>query len=504
LTSSSREDILLDLQWNVTLRTGIAEAFSHAVERFQQHPTLEYIWFRYLPTKISDTFFSPLANSIKQILRRTPIFRSMDEVHRLPSEVIILPARFCDDAGQPLIPPQFLKPGMHYLSPAYNVRVDVAYFEELGVCEMDDTEFICCLRRMERHFNVQPDSWHEAVCLSLYNGLQRTPKKKRSGRLAEIRKLCLLPLSNGSWISSSDTYNVFFDLKAFNIPSDLGLHSLQAGIKKYSNRYRLFDELGVKSADPAIVGQKILELHGGRWTGSVVSLICHAQFMFAHRSWRGFPAADSLRLMDKQGNTARGNELYMDFPDCQSMHGLLPSPPARFIHPAYLLAYEDESKSDWLQWLRRSLLVNVFPRLVLGDLSPEFIAMTRTMDSRKILAVLKLSWDEWQRRLSQGAIAKLAQIVVTCENGSSCTLSATYIGRKSLRNYDLPFLPIDNPDDHHWSFLKHLGVSTEVDGSFFLKRLIQLQKAGCADETLITDTYKQLEARFHDDAQGIR
>lgn len=503
MTSANREDIFSDRQWNVTLRGGVIKAFLEAVHRFKEHHTLEYVWFRFLPNGISDPFFTTVEHHVKQRLREVPIFRSTDGVYRLPSEVITIPPRFCDCTNGPLIPETSLHPGVHYLSPAYDADRDGARLKDLGICEMTDDTFIVLLQRMMRtgQFSQQSDAWHEAVCSTL----SKMPRIMRRLK-PEILQLRILPLSNGSWTSSRNAENVFFDLTLADIPNNLGIFSLKAGIEQTSDRYKLFEELGVKSADAVLIAGKILELHGRRSVDirNRASLICDAKFMFAHRDLPGFPLPTNLRVMDEHSNVSKGGDIYMDLPGSQPMRGVLPQPPSRFIHPDYLKVYDDQSRQDWWQWLQGYLHVNVSPRLIGGNLSPEFVEMTRTLPSSEVLVVLQGAWPNLDGKLSQRAISQLAQMDVECEDGISRRINTTYIRRGPLVHFSLPFLPIQHPDDYKWNFLQQFGVSTEANGTFYIKYLVHLQQLDCKDHDRIKETYKQLEARFNDDPDGIR
>jgi len=99
---------------------------------------------------------------------------------------------------------------------------------------------------MEPNSLNQSDAWHEAVCSALVKIRWRVG--------AGIRRFRIIPLSDGTW--SSSTSNLFFDLKVAGIPSGLGFRTLKAGVKKNSARYTLFETLGVKPASAAFIAEK--------------------------------------------------------------------------------------------------------------------------------------------------------------------------------------------------------------------------------------------------------
>src|ERR1700749_1304798 len=115
LTSTSREDILSDSRWNITLRDAISATFLAAVSKFKFRPALRYTWFRFLPQNIHDSFLGPVESAIIQILSTRPIFHSADGIYRPPSKFVIA-GTFCDSEGEPFIPEEYLPGKRYYLS----------------------------------------------------------------------------------------------------------------------------------------------------------------------------------------------------------------------------------------------------------------------------------------------------------------------------------------------------------------------------------------------------
>lgn len=500
LASSSREDILSDLRWNTTLRDAISVTFIAAVEKFKMQPTLQFIWFRFLPCKIDDPFFSVVEKEIISKLSQLAILRSADGCYHLPSKFVIASQAFCDNLGNHLIPEIYLPGRVHYLTSPYNVDADHAHFTRLGVLDMSNTQFLQGLSKMSSQMDRQPPAWHEAVCRILHGICY-------GYMYSEIRGLCILPLGDGSWISANSSSDIYFDSKLAGVPQDLGLRILKADIPWQSWRYLLFEKCGIREADSRRVAFKILELHRGRFPPtSLQSLISHALFMFAHRHSKDFPSAKELRVMDEQGLIAKGQEVYADIQNHRQsikMSNILPSP-ARFLHLEYLRQDSGGKREDWESWLFNNLGVNSVPRLIEGQLSPEFEALIEIIDTRQLLVVLKESWPHWSRNLSAIAKSKLSEIAVDCEDGTRHSLKATYLKTEQLTEFsDLPFLPVEEPASSDWDFVRELKVTLRVDGTFYLGRLIAFKDAQIQDEGTVTGIYKQLEARFSDNRQGI-
>jgi hypothetical protein len=365
---------------------------------------------------------------------------------------------------------------------------------------MSDEHFVDGLSNMRQQMPMQPSAWHEAVCGKLLQCWNRYAYK--------IRQLHILPLDNGSWVSGSLTSDICFNSELTVIPQDLGLRILQADIPQSSSRHLLFQRLGVRTAIPQHVAQKILELHRSHNPPkSLQSLISHAIFMFNHRHSTDFFSAIRLRVMDEEGLVAESQEVYADIQSERQtirMCGTL-RPPARFLHREYLRQDGGESKAKWESWLLDDLGVNSFPRLIDGQLSPEFEALVEKIETRQLLTILRETWPHWSTCISEAAKLQLSEFVVDCEDGSKRSLKTTYLKRGPLAKYpDLPFLPIDEPISPDWDFLRLLKVTLQMDGTFFLSRLIDLKDVQSEDEEAIYEIYSQLQARFDDDAQGIR
>ncbi|KDQ07017.1 hypothetical protein BOTBODRAFT_149409 [Botryobasidium botryosum FD-172 SS1] len=496
LTASSREDILSNLDWNISLLKGIEDAFMEAVEPIMHHPALENIWFRFIPESISNPYFSPLVGRILNRLRSLPIIRSSDGVYRLASQIITVPSEFRDDSGQPLIPEEFLPQGFHYLWPSYGIF----NFARLGVNLMSPSQFLAGLRNMKDLIPRQPESWHIAVCNHLY-------AHRNSSQRSIIRQLPILPLSTGPWVSADSSDDIYFHSELAEIPSDLGLHLL-ANVKMNPSRYALFEAIGVKTAKPQVIANKICEAHQTlRFSRTIETLTRHVRFLFTYHTSYNHRLV-GFRVMDEHGQIVEATEAYLDVPgDARSikMRDIMPSP-VPFLHPDYLGTEEGYQQTAWISWLRDTLGVNTIPRLIEGRLSPEFEELTKTLEPRKLLATLKECWQQLkERKITPAAISRLSDAIMGCEDGTRHEIKNTSLKRNSLRPYSyLHFLPVLDPENADWDFLSQLGVTLRVDSSFFLKRLVQLSKDARGDIEVVRELYKQLDARFDDDPSGIR
>lgn len=468
-------------------------------------PELQFTWFRYLPHNIHDSFLRPVEEEIYSKLSTLSILCSVDGVYRPPTKFITA-GSFCNADGKPLIAEAYLPGKLYYLSAPYDINADGVHFEQLGVQPMSNEHFLGSLSKMRSQIPQQSATWYDAVCQKLYE-IPSGHHGRRNFEI-EIKQLAILPLSDDSWVSGSSSSDIFFASELAGIPQDIGIQFLKPDILQGSWRYKLFKKLGVREANPMFVANKILEYHrNDSRLNSIQSLISHAVFIFVHRHSAGFPDPIGLRIMDERGVVAGAKDVYADIPDHRQsirMRDVLPSP-ARFLHPDYLREDIVDRHEVWQKWLQDDLGLNIFPRLVKGGkLSPEFEALIRTVDTRKLLIILKETWPQWSG-LHSSAILRLQQINVVCEDGSIQLLKTSYLQREGLKHCsDLPFLPIDDPDHPSWHFLGELGVTVRVDGMFYLRHLMRLRDQNSHDLKTIEDTYRRIEALFHDDPKYIR
>jgi len=274
--------------------------------------------------------------------------------------------------------------------------------------------------------------------------------------------------------------------------------------------------------NPVPIARKILTVLGPR---SVAARVAHARFFFDHRRELGMPPAMRLRLVDEQGEAAQGNELHLDLPRAVGVLSLRDalSPAARFLHPDYLSAYpefvvdhktdEDEAngadgafedtRSEWLNWLRDHVGVNAVPRVLCGHITPEFLEHASALEGRELLVSLRAWWPRLLPHISDEGVRALGAISIRGRR-----LDTLYLRRGVLARLDvaleLPAIPVDDPEDSAWDFLEKLGVATRISASFFVNKLVHMQAKGEKDYDTIEDIYKQLDARFDEDEMLIK
>jgi hypothetical protein len=505
ITSASREDVLAHKEWNRALLRGIIDAFLLAVERFVDHPTLRNVWFRYLPESISDSFFCYAEHKLMTELQRRPILRSSDGTYDRPSQFIILTPPFRDDVGAPLIPEEHLPRGLRYLSPDYNAHDrDGFILRHLGVREMTDDDFLEGLQTMDQadQFGSKSAAWHESIATCILRLLG--PIFGRGVR-PEVTLLRILPLRNGSWAPAASASKFMFPPAGVSIPDDLGLQSIAPDIPAFSSRYNLFSRLGVTLSNPATIAQKILFAGGPR---QVEDRVAHARFFFEHRAIPSMPPAARLRLADERGLGAQADELYLDLPGkdgALALRDALSPLEARFLHPNYLSVYEDDDEvgTQWISWLQDTVGVNVVPRVLDGHLTSDFLDRAPELAGPELLLSLRAWYPRLVNHLTQAGARALGDVPIAGRR-----LDRLYLRRGALaradHNLELPFVPVEDPEDRRWDFLEKLGVAICLNAQFWLNKLVHMQGRGEKDGDMVAEIYRQLDARFDEDEELIR
>lgn len=207
VTSASRGAVSHS-EWNETILAGVAETFRDAVLQFCQHPTLQFQWMRYLPSKeISDPFWAQLLPKVVALLKETPILRpgsggALKRPHRLKW----LGSDTKDENNDPLFPDL---PEELYLSQGY-LWQDKA-LDELGIQIINWGELCARIRAdldspsSKMKSVTTSDDWHTRTAKLLMSPIE----KSLLNWVGQVRQMCLIPLHNGSW-GSCNSGSIFF------------------------------------------------------------------------------------------------------------------------------------------------------------------------------------------------------------------------------------------------------------------------------------------------------
>ncbi|KAK8133494.1 hypothetical protein PG984_005506 [Apiospora sp. TS-2023a] len=314
VTDAARQDIVRDSLRNSSLLEGVADAFIKAVLQFCQHSTLTYQWMRYLPDRASKTWgplWNSLVDNIAARLSKTPVLlgRLRLDQPRLISDMFRLVNQAMDGEGKPLFEDIDADRMLSFdytwkdssLLFSYCLR-NVAVEDVLRLLKTDLDQGT--RSRMKSHRTTE--AWHERAAILLH----RMFEVKWQDGITELRKLQLLPLDDGTWVSASSGPVYFAHTGTMEIPPGSGLRLIS---KQATNHRRkvLFTDLGVQEATISFVREKIL-LRYQATNQHPVPLIsvskAHLKFLYlSHhlKDAKESPGYSRLAIFDHRGDLCR-------------------------------------------------------------------------------------------------------------------------------------------------------------------------------------------------------
>jgi hypothetical protein len=242
---------------NQGLIEAIADAFIAGVLQLCKYQTLQYQWMRYLPVENSypwDGLWKDLISSIKSKLENEAVLRSLERsTCRTIKHLFYRRAIDNDQRGAPLFAD--LRSEV-YLSDLYApADVDILKIFGLECLKFDRTIAMVKrdLRGGPKHSRIKSpntdDDWHTKAC----NLLNIAWKHTWPNNIRSLKQLDIIPLQDGSWVSS-DIGDIFYP-KYGNIvvPKDLGMRLVDLVAARNDSRCAFFDNLGVHRIDVPVV-----------------------------------------------------------------------------------------------------------------------------------------------------------------------------------------------------------------------------------------------------------
>ena len=241
LLTANREDIESSL-WNQTLLDQIPEALLSAIRVFN-NGAMRYTWLGYLPRRpFVEDFFHDFPEKTMIHLSKQPILESIGGKLIAPSELTFVPKQFTDLDGKPLI--YTSSTGDQFLSNKYPSEYEEE-FKHLRLSFLDSESFLhglqAFINKDAAEFQMRSVSWHSRLAqvldeLIIGNGVHKNI----------IAELPIIPLRDGSWVSSKVS-NLFFPLKTnLVIPSKIGAFEVHPDAAKDPRRRHLLVVLGVR------------------------------------------------------------------------------------------------------------------------------------------------------------------------------------------------------------------------------------------------------------------
>lgn len=214
-----------------------------------------------------------------------PILESFSGQMTAPSKLTYVDKRFLDHTGSPLCLSESTR--STYLSHDYPRHLKEVLCS-LGVEDMSNKKFMEHFKQMvledEKGFRAKPDEWHSEVAKTLLPLIEDDVLRE------SLRRLPIVPLSNGEWVSAVSKPCMFQEqsfLGDFQVMRSLRIVHPYA--MKNRNRRSLWSSLDIKPIDRQEICQYIVDAHENPvvdpsvWTRA--QLVAHARFLYASE-WR--------------------------------------------------------------------------------------------------------------------------------------------------------------------------------------------------------------------------
>lgn len=519
ITQASREDVFHS-QRNQALLRGVAETFRDAVLGFCEHDTLQYQWMRYLPDdSVSDEFWKQLQVETEDLLKRTPVLRSWSGRLCRPDQLRFVTPDARDQYGEPLFTDLSEE---IYLGPRYTFS-DFQLLKGLGTRRISIRDV---LDRVEGDLKkpnskmktiASEDNWHSRVADLLLNHLERNSR---------VKTLHLVPLADGSWVSAASITPfapVYFHISGHSeIPTDLGYQLVDSDTIKNDARKKLFARLGVTYCDPKSVISAIHSKHFSANKFSVGQTIPHLRFLFFNlpadsRLDRDFYlVAEEVGLVNLRSRGAYFPGSHNAYDAKSVFHpqdSTLSRHPAKFIHPLYLEAVPNSTRSHGISlsdWLEEFGGVKQFPRLF-GDWGGPSGELDFVLNHRSdiLLGLLQKHWSHYASTITASADKRIKTSEVPSQGDAMVQLEGSYMPLPQLIKiaescgvFKACFFvrapsTLQDEDEESWGFLSRFGVRFVDDAEFYMKLLDSI-KAANEDEDEYNPETKEAIFRVYD------
>lgn len=538
VTQANREDVVHSKRNQAVLK-GVAKAFADAMVVFCKRPTLRYRWMRYLPEDcITDEFWRTLWTIVRERLEQTPLLEpwSGSGLYK-PSALEKLPETCVAEDRSPLLPD--LEGAEIYLSPMYT-ESDFQILERLGTTMLHWSKF---LDRLDADLLILDGSkwrvlknnadWRTRICKVLSGAfIENAPNEQK-----RLRKLELIPLRDGSWVSWVSRHKIYFPkTDDIPIPMDLGLDLVCPMAAENFAWADLLSHLGVMSCPQDSVISSIYKRYNAANLDNfkLYNAVAHIRYLYWFLPKNHSSLTSQIRLANQHGSLLKKDQ-YLYFPNERDDYSppelfkqddQLPGHPVHYLHEDYLKVVDSEAihhGRQWMRWLEE--VVGVRRTSVLGTtahdgLSKEFQYIISHRSDR-LLGTLKRGWDFYCPQISDVLEEDLRRSAVLLENGSRIPLRRTFLPLPKLKKIAAelrienayPFIAMSEPlrDEEflNWIFVKDLQVGIEENLNFYLSALETIKTVNPAFSTTsardqLIRIYKNIQSKCSEGLDHIR
>ena len=538
VTQANREDVVHSKRNRAVLK-GVANAFADAMVVFCKRPSLRYRWMRYLPEdSITDEFWRTLWTLICEKLERIPLLEpwSGSGLYKT-SDLEKLLEHFLAEDRSPLLPD--LEGAEIYLSPKYT-EADFQILKRLGTTGLQWSKFI---DRLEADLRILGGSkwrvlknnadWRTRICMIL----SRAFTENHPNRQKRLRKLALIPLHDGRWVSSASGTTIYFPkTHDIPIPVDLGLDLVCLMAAENVAWSDLLSSLGVMSCPQDSVIRSIYKRYKATNLDNfkLLNAVAHIRYLYWFLQTDRSSLASQVRLANQHGSLLKKDQ-YLYFPDEGNDYSpsklfkqddQLPGLPVHYLHEDYVKATDPEiihHGRPWMRWLEEIAGVRRIPELRAkghDGLSKEFQYIVKHRSDR-LLGTLKHDWDSYRPQINSAVEEDLRRSTVLLENGRRIPLRRTFLPLPKLKQIAAelriadayPFIAISellrDEERLEWIFVKDLQVGIEESLDFYLSALDTLKTINptlsttSASDQLIR-IYKNIQSRCSEGLDHVR
>ncbi|KAK5629125.1 hypothetical protein RRF57_004840 [Xylaria bambusicola] len=446
---SSREEIDPESEWNRSLRSTIADAFFHSLDRLR-HSKLRYTWPYYVPMKPKiENFFQDVWLETSNLLAHHPILESVHGTLSLPSMLYLVPKQLSGLKSQPLIPPDASI--FTYISSNYPADTWTA-LENLGVKVLSATDLLDDLsnfiEKWPDRFRLMSPKWHSRLAQVLDPLV--TDYEER------VMSLPFIQLRDGTLVSPGSGV-LLFPVTSDNMPVPDEIRALVVHNDANSDHSRkiLFQKLGAQTPDKTAVCRMILDTHNSKdfdyEAAQMTSLISHVSFL--HKAgWDPVSPEVAVWVVAEDGSRHHGHRLYLNSGEPYSMKQLLNRCNADYSLTKYFsfmhLDYSTRFiKHEDRQWLQRTFGISDVPRLFHRSehsetytVDPGFKLLLSHLPSIHFLQMLKVNWAYYRRLIvselpqdTDGKAVPETESIITKEGSYGYSGADLSLLRKEIR-----------------------------------------------------------------------
>ncbi|PVH94635.1 putative heterokaryon incompatibility protein [Periconia macrospinosa] len=385
LTTSNRQSVDEDSDWNKNIANGIPRAFETAVTHLNDMDgntmsELARTWPLYLDhhTDGLSPYWSSIKIGIKQHLRTKSVVKNQKGSFSQPQNLMFLDwARDRNDAP-------IFGSSQEYVSFDYPESVREALLS-LGVTTPDWKWVSRKLLELHRQGLLHVESRTKACGLDT------------RGQKHALRSIPLIPLPNGTWRSSpSKDEPIYFPASlGTTIPPGLPLVLVEEEASACPERKKLFQILGVKNCDVPEVTSRIIDYHVKFSSATNENII--AQGIYLYKMRQHLQSGDMRKVYFACSNSEylqRGSSIYTD----TSLKGQLKDlfsgyNEAFFLDERYFSGCGASGRRSIADWLAELAGVALVPRLVgpFNQLHSDF-AWLLDNNRDQVLTVLYENW----------------------------------------------------------------------------------------------------------------